>query len=140
MLSCGFPFSSAAQESSVPARAEPTLQLDNEAVGAIPYSADLKQRLQTAWENRPAGYKPRTRHLREDNTPKYTNRLFLESSPYLLQHAHNPVNWYPWGDEAFETAAQARPAGAVERRLLDLSLVPRDGGGVVRRSPRSRAT
>jgi hypothetical protein len=30
--------------------------------------------------------------------------LFLESSPYLLQHAHNPVNWYPWGDEPFETA------------------------------------
>jgi len=30
--------------------------------------------------------------------------LFLESSPYLLQHAHNPVDWYPWGDEAFEAA------------------------------------
>ena len=35
---------------------------------------------------------------------KYTNRLFLETSPYLLQHAHNPVNWYPWGKEAFDTA------------------------------------
>jgi len=32
------------------------------------------------------------------------NRLALESSPYLLQHAHNPVDWYPWGDEAFEKA------------------------------------
>ncbi len=32
------------------------------------------------------------------------NRLSLESSPYLLQHAHNPVDWYPWGDEAFEKA------------------------------------
>jgi uncharacterized protein YyaL (SSP411 family) len=32
------------------------------------------------------------------------NRLALESSPYLLQHAHNPVDWYPWGDEAFERA------------------------------------
>src|SRR5664279_3221717 len=32
------------------------------------------------------------------------NRLVLESSPYLRQHAHNPVDWYPWGDEAFETA------------------------------------
>ena len=32
------------------------------------------------------------------------NRLALESSPYLRQHAHNPVDWYPWGDEAFETA------------------------------------
>jgi uncharacterized protein YyaL (SSP411 family) len=32
----------------------------------------------------------------------HTNRLIHESSPYLLQHAHNPVDWYPWGDEAFE--------------------------------------
>lgn len=32
------------------------------------------------------------------------NRLINEQSPYLLQHAHNPVNWYPWGDDAFETA------------------------------------
>jgi uncharacterized protein YyaL (SSP411 family) len=32
------------------------------------------------------------------------NRLAGESSPYLLQHAHNPVDWYPWGDEAFERA------------------------------------
>lgn len=32
------------------------------------------------------------------------NRLASQSSPYLLQHAHNPVDWYPWGDEAFETA------------------------------------
>ncbi len=36
--------------------------------------------------------------------PKHTNRLAKESSPYLLQHAHNPVDWYPWGDEAFEKA------------------------------------
>ncbi len=33
-----------------------------------------------------------------------TNRLASETSPYLLQHAHNPVDWYPWGDEAFERA------------------------------------
>ena len=32
------------------------------------------------------------------------NRLAREKSPYLLQHAHNPVDWYPWGDEAFEKA------------------------------------
>jgi uncharacterized protein YyaL (SSP411 family) len=35
---------------------------------------------------------------------KYTNHLINENSPYLLQHAHNPVNWYPWGDEAFKRA------------------------------------
>jgi hypothetical protein len=34
-------------------------------------------------------------------TPKHTNRLVDETSPYLLQHAHNPVDWYPWGEEAF---------------------------------------
>jgi uncharacterized protein len=34
----------------------------------------------------------------------YTNRLIHETSPYLLQHAHNPVDWYPWNDEAFEKA------------------------------------
>jgi uncharacterized protein YyaL (SSP411 family) len=33
-----------------------------------------------------------------------TNRLIREKSPYLLQHAHNPVDWYPWGNEAFEKA------------------------------------
>jgi len=35
---------------------------------------------------------------------KFTNRLITSSSPYLLQHAHNPVDWYPWGEEAFEKA------------------------------------
>jgi uncharacterized protein YyaL (SSP411 family) len=34
----------------------------------------------------------------------YTNRLIHEKSPYLLQHAHNPVDWYPWGEEAFSLA------------------------------------
>ena len=34
------------------------------------------------------------------------NRLAHEKSPYLLQHAHNPVDWYPWGEEAFEKAAR----------------------------------
>jgi uncharacterized protein YyaL (SSP411 family) len=39
-----------------------------------------------------------------------TNRLANETSPYLLQHAHNPVDWYPWGDEAFAKArAEDRP-------------------------------
>jgi uncharacterized protein len=34
----------------------------------------------------------------------HTNQLANEKSPYLLQHAHNPVDWYPWGAEAFEKA------------------------------------
>ncbi len=38
------------------------------------------------------------------DTLKHTNRLVHETSPYLLQHAHNPVDWYPWGEEALERA------------------------------------
>ena len=37
-------------------------------------------------------------------TEKYQNRLIFEKSPYLLQHADNPVDWYSWGEEAFEKA------------------------------------
>ena len=43
------------------------------------------------------------------------NRLAKESSPYLLQHAHNPVDWYPWGSEAFEKARK-------EKKLVFLSI------------------
>lgn len=38
--------------------------------------------------------------------PLYTNRLIHEKSPYLLQHAHNPVDWYPWSEEAFKAARE----------------------------------
>ncbi|XP_054834432.1 spermatogenesis-associated protein 20 isoform X2 [Eublepharis macularius] len=48
-------------------------------------------------------------------SPQYTNRLIHEKSPYLLQHAHNPVNWYPWGQEAFEKAKR-------EDKLIFLSV------------------
>jgi uncharacterized protein YyaL (SSP411 family) len=47
--------------------------------------------------------------------PKYTNRLAKETSPYLLMHAHNPVDWYPWGAEAFEKAKK-------EGKLVFLSI------------------
>ena len=46
---------------------------------------------------------------------KHTNTLIHESSPYLLQHAHNPVDWYPWGDEALEKAKK-------ENKLLLISV------------------
>ena len=39
-------------------------------------------------------------------TQKHTNRLIHETSPYLLQHAHNPVDWYPWSPEAFQKAQE----------------------------------
>ena len=45
----------------------------------------------------------------------YTNALINEDSPYLQQHVHNPVNWYPWGKEAFEKAKK-------ENKLIFLSI------------------
>ncbi|HTW38310.1 MAG TPA: thioredoxin domain-containing protein [Steroidobacteraceae bacterium] len=50
------------------------------------------------------------RHRNADGTPKYTNRLASQTSPYLQKHAHNPVEWFAWGDEAFERArAEGKP-------------------------------
>ncbi len=72
--------------------------------------ATLDQRLQAALVARGPDYQPRTRHLHPDGSPLYLNRLILEDSPYLLQHAHNPVDWYPWGPEAFAKArAENKP-------------------------------
>ncbi|HWQ70133.1 MAG TPA: aldo/keto reductase [Patescibacteria group bacterium] len=46
-------------------------------------------------------------HERDNEAlPRHTNRLIHETSPYLLQHAHNPVDWYPWGDEALRRAKE----------------------------------
>ncbi len=48
--------------------------------------------------------------VEETREHKYTNRLINETSPYLLQHAHNPVDWYPWGEEALQKArAENKP-------------------------------
>jgi uncharacterized protein len=54
-------------------------------------------------------------HVNADGSPKYTNHLIGETSPYLRQHAHNPVEWYPWGSAALERAAR-------ERRPIHLSI------------------
>ena len=78
--------------------------------GAPPPAPELTERLRAALAARQRAvptYVPRTRH-RVGNVPRYTNRLILETSPYLLQHAHNPVDWHAWGDEAF---AEARRRG-----------------------------
>ncbi len=72
--------------------------------GTKQFKTELKNKLIIMKTIKGKTYKPRTKHLQPDGSARYTNRLFLESSPYLLQHAHNPVNWYPWGDEAFEAA------------------------------------
>ncbi len=72
--------------------------------GTPNFSSALQKSLAQALANKGPAYKPRTRNLNPDGSPIYSNRLLLEASPYLQQHAHNPVNWYPWGDAAFEAA------------------------------------
>ena len=71
--------------------------------GAAPFSASVQEQIDAALATRPSGDIPRTRH-RDGDVPHFTNRLIIETSPYLRQHAHNPVNWYPWNDEAFDEA------------------------------------
>ncbi len=78
--------------------------------GAEPFDPSLSAELRAAFEGQGDGYTPRTHHHLDDGGPKYINRLIRETSPYLLQHAHNPVDWRPWGEEAFEAArALGRP-------------------------------
>ena len=56
-----------------------------------------------------------------------TNRLSDELSPYLLQHASNPVDWRPWGEEALGAARQEQNPIFLVDRLFVVPLVPRDG-------------
>jgi uncharacterized protein len=55
------------------------------------------------------------RHVKPDGTPKYTNHLISQTSPYLREHAHNPVDWFAWGHDAFERAR-------AERKPIHLSI------------------
>ena len=55
------------------------------------------------------------------------NRLAEEKSPYLLQHKANPVEWWPWSEEAFSEAKTTEQTGVSFGRLFDLPLVPRHG-------------
>ncbi len=64
----------------------------------------IPDKLWQAYLSKGADYQPRTEHFNADGTPEFINRLILEESPYLIQHAHNPVHWYAWGKEAFERA------------------------------------
>ena len=50
-----------------------------------------------------------------EKTHKYTNALVNETSPYLLQHAYNPVDWYPWNEQTLDKAK-------VEGKLLLISI------------------
>jgi len=72
--------------------------------GIDPYNVHLEQKLKKALLDKGENYKPRTKHLSDEGQARYTNRLILEDSPYLTQHAHNPVNWFPWGEETLVLA------------------------------------
>ncbi len=72
--------------------------------GAPEISGELRKAFARAHAARAASDPVRTRHRKKDGSPRFTNRLILQKSPYLLQHSNNPVNWYPWGEEAFAAA------------------------------------
>ena len=99
-------FISAAAESASERSALPGLE---------PFPEQLNTRLMGDYQAKGSDYKPRTHHLHPNGTPKFINRLIFEASPYLLQHAHNPVNWYAWGPEALEIAK-------VEDKIILLSI------------------
>jgi len=61
-------------------------------------------------------YSQTEKRMKQDKqTHKYTNQLIHESSPYLLMHAHNPVDWYPWGQKALDKAKR-------ENKLVIISI------------------
>jgi len=55
-------------------------------------------------DSRPTPARSQSSGIAATKMAEHTNRLAHEKSPYLLQHAHNPVDWYPWGEEAFAKA------------------------------------
>ena len=76
----------------------------NPALPGLEAEAALVERLVGALRAQGTGYRARTAHLNPDGSPRFVNRLILQTSPHLLQHAHNPVSWYAWSDEPFERA------------------------------------
>ena len=99
-------------------------------------SEELEEALRAVEARKRGLYEQRTHHKDAAGNPLFINRLIREDSPYLLQHAHNPVNWFSWGEQAFAAAAEQDPvpvrlgnravAGVeVIRRLLRIA----DGDG-----------
>ncbi len=75
-----------------------------------PRNSALESRLRAAEAEKAGRYDKRTEHLDSDGRAIFINRLIFEDSPYLLQHAHNPVDWRAWGDSPFEVAkAENKP-------------------------------
>lgn len=65
---------------------------------------ELETELRSIEQDKQGSYDKRTEYLDEQGRALFINRLIREDSPYLLQYAHNPVNWFPWGAEAFQQA------------------------------------
>lgn len=78
----------------------------NPQVPGVTPTPALVARLKAALVAKGARFHPTTRNLDRHGQPLFINRLILETSPYLLQHANNPVSWYAWGDEPFARAAR----------------------------------
>ncbi|WP_428357462.1 DUF255 domain-containing protein [Methyloprofundus sp.] len=68
------------------------------------YPPQMQAELHAAYIAKGKDYHARTINLLENGQPAYINQLILQDSPYLIQHAHNPVHWHPWGEEAFALA------------------------------------
>ncbi|TXK96060.1 hypothetical protein BMR02_12015, partial [Methylococcaceae bacterium HT1] len=62
------------------------------------YPPKMAQQLQAAVIAKGESYHPRTANFLKNGQPAYVNQLILQDSPYLIQHAHNPVHWHPWGE------------------------------------------
>ena len=67
---------------------------------------DLEKQLRETELRKTGYYEKRTRHMDASGGTVFVNRLIEEDSPYLLQHAHNPVDWHAWGEEAFAAAVR----------------------------------
>ena len=72
--------------------------------GATPFDPKLTQRLENERKNSSESTWHHTRNKNPDGSPKFVNRLILETSPYLQQHSFNPINWQAWSQEAIDEA------------------------------------
>ena len=73
--------------------------------------------LYALYQQKVGSYTVHTQHLNSDGSPKYVNALITEDSPYLKQHVHNPVNWFPWGEGLF---APGKPVDRIVDVLLQV--------------------
>ena len=88
---------------------------------AVDRDPALHARLEATYAAKGPDYRPRT-HLLDGNRARYVNRLIEEASPYLLQHAHNPVDWRPWNTETLDT--QPPPSASTVGAWTSLACSP----------------